>query len=370
MNQLPKDPDNLFYDIVITNALSATSSDPVVQYIDTRSTPLIFDTSGFELSITRFYLDSTTLPVMCPIIQAKQSDINKTVYSITLSYSKQSTIVLNPPITYSYQQYIQFVPQDSAAALPVPPNQNNPYQFQDNSTGYYNVYNFQHFINMVNTAFAQALTGLNNMLSGAGIAIPTTSAPTMKLDPVTSLISINYNSAYYGTDKLGAIDIYFNRSMYGLFSSYPSIIKAQNAPLGKNYQLQINTANAGVLLQEYSTLGSWNPVKAIVFTSGSLPVVPNQIALPAIYYDGKIINSSSTSNILLVITDLIASDNMYKPFILYNPSAQYRFMSLNPNQSIRHIDVSVFWQNGFGEYIPMRLPTGGSCSMKLLFSRK
>jgi hypothetical protein len=362
MNNQPMDPDNVFYDILISNALSTNTEPPIVTFIDTRSIPLINNTSDFQLSIIRFYLDTQTLPVFCATIQPNQTDINLSVYSITLSYTSPST-----NITYTFQKYLEFIPQDLSAVLPKPPNQNGPYYFQDNSTGYYYVYDYQYLITLVNNTFQQAIVGLNNLLTQANVTLITDIAPNMTFN-VSSLVgTINYDSDNYGTNETGKINMYINQSMYELFSSFSTIINGYTVSQGKNFQLQL--FSSGNTTQEYSTVGSWNPVVSIVFSSGSLPIISNQISLPHIYYNGKIINNSSTANIFNVITDLVATDNNYKPYILYTPSGEYRFLSLHPNQAIRHIDISIFWQNSFGEYIPVRLSTNGTCSMKLLFSK-
>lgn len=344
--------------------LSTNTASPIVTFLDTRSIPLVNNTTDFQLSIIRFYLDTSTLPVACIAIQPKQSNINLSVNSFTMSYTDPDTSAV-----YTYQQYLQYIPQDLSATTPKAPSANSPYYFQDNTTGYYYVYNYQYFVNLVNNTFQQALDGLNNLLTNAGLTIISDVTPYMTFDTVTSLCTIVYDVASYGTNESGLINIYFNQSLYELFSSFTSIIYGYAATQGKNFQLQLISDN-GISAQEYASIGSWNPILSIVFTSGSLPIIPNQISLPAIFYDGKIINNSSTANIVNVITDLIATNNQYKPFIEYNPSAQYRYIALNPNQQIRHIDISVFWMNRFGEYIPVRLPTNGSCTMKLLFSRK
>ena len=73
-------PNNIYYDITLTNNISSSSIQ--ASYNETRPIPIIKDTTDYNLSIIRFSLDTTTLPVFCPSIQINQSDVNLTNYSI------------------------------------------------------------------------------------------------------------------------------------------------------------------------------------------------------------------------------------------------------------------------------------------------
>jgi hypothetical protein len=63
-------------------------------------------------------------------------------------------------------------------------------------------------------------------------------------------------------------------------------------------------------------------------------------------------------------------DFSYKPNLLYNPSAEYRRISLTSNRPINNIDIQVFWRNKRGELKPFYVWSGGSASIKILFEKK
>lgn len=121
-------------------------------------------------------------------------------------------------------------------------------------------------------------------------------------------------------------------------------------------------------VQELSTIPTWTPVNAIVFTSNTLPIVPNQIS--AVSTIGVESTPASTGNdFALIITDIQSSDG-FLPNILYVPSGENRYIDMTGNQPIRNIDINVFFRVKTGQLIPLRLPSGGSASMKLLFKKK
>jgi len=133
------DPDNLYYDILVSNIQSNSNLPVIVNYLDTRSIRLLRDTTDYALSIIRFTVSTSVIPVFIPVIQQNQPDINLSIYSFTLSYTDTIS-----GITYDYQQYLEFIPQDLSAQLPKSPNLNTPFKLQDNSTYYYFIYNYSY----------------------------------------------------------------------------------------------------------------------------------------------------------------------------------------------------------------------------------
>jgi hypothetical protein len=73
-------------------------------------------------------------------------DSNLTIYSITLKRSTASPVngVYNP--SQIHQQYIEWISQDITINTLKAPLSNSS-ELQDNSTGYYNCYNYSWFLN-------------------------------------------------------------------------------------------------------------------------------------------------------------------------------------------------------------------------------
>jgi len=223
--------DHLYYDMLITNYQS--NSQPIeAKTLDSRSTHLIKNTSDYDMSIISFSLDTTSIPVFAPTIQSgpTQTDVNLTIYSITTEYTDTMT-----NITYYYQQYLQFSPQNENAPVPTPPSQNGPNYFQNNSQGYYNVYNYSYVVYLVNKAITASLAGLCAL-----VTLPTTEIPEISFDNINQVANLTLNNLYFGTNEAGKINIYFNQSMYQLFNSFQYYLQNINDANGRNFQLSLN----------------------------------------------------------------------------------------------------------------------------------
>lgn len=123
--------------------------------------------------------------------------------------------------------------------------------------------------------------------------------------------------------------------------------------------------------QEFSTIVNWTPIESIVFVSNTLPIVSNQLASPLIFNENQIISGDgNNARFAQIITDIVSNQQSYKPNLLYNPTAEYRMISLTGNRPLTNVDISVFWRNKLGNLIPINLLSGGSCSLKFLFRKR
>lgn len=243
--------------------------------------------------------------------------------------------------------------------------------------------------------------------------------------------TINYSSnpditfSVVGNNRVGTpgrvapflFELAMNAPLYSLFNSFPATKKVLTAPttnyrenyyiinffttgndlitpsvplhtpptypfVGSHYivnsniqypsQYTENIAHANLLIkqpQELSTIDTWTPINAIVFTTTSLPIVVNQFSASSSI--GEKPPSGSTSNeFAFIITDIQSNDQGFRPNVLYTPTAEFRRIDLTGNQPIRNIDISIFWRSTTGALIPMVLASGAQASIKLLFEKK
>jgi len=352
--------DNIYIDVLLTNNLQNSNKPIPAYYSMSRTNPLIHDTTGYSLSIIRFALDTPYLPVFACQIQNNQADINLSSYSITLSYTT------NDDQTFYYQQYMEFIPQDQSASLPTAPNQ-NLYGLQDYSTGYYWIYNYQYLCYLVNNTFSACFTNLQNLADAQGVQLPTDFVPIMTFDISSQLATITINDNY-GVNQ-GQIIIYFNNALFELFNSFPNTYFGYNARNGMNYMINNQIANnTTAISQEYNTIANWCPIRSIVFSTSLIPIIPSQVGLPSIYNNGYLINASSNNNSFNIITDLVADNFQFSPFIIYAPTSEYRFIDLLPNQKIDSLDICVYWCDRLGNFYPILLSSNSTLTMKLLFT--
>ena len=377
----PNQPDKVYYDLVISNLSGNLKGlpPPILFYNETRSTPLIYDPSSYYLSIVRFSLDTSTLPVFVPEIQLQQDNPNLTVYSFTISWTDPAS-----GTTYDAQEYMKFIPQDETKEEPLPPSKTSN-GFQDNSTGYYFVFNFQFIVFLINNTLDACYKSLQAKVSG----LPSNYAPVMTWNSDSNKAILYTDVLGYDLTLANPMKVFMNSSMTQLFNSFPlKIISYGNTgDLGKNTQIMTNSfgyANvvpfpggssqaffdAIVIDQEFSTISSINPVMSIVFCSNSLPIVSNNISKPLLIYQGSALMSSGNNNLIAnVITDL-QLDGSYKPNILYQPQGQYRLIDMVGSRPLIDVDISVFWRDRFGALNSFFLSAGSTCTLKILFTKK
>jgi hypothetical protein len=376
LRQKDSNPDKVYYDLTIANLNNGDINpvdSPLLVFNEQRQNAIIPNTGDYYLSIVRFQLDTTSLPIFVPIIQLGQNDPNLTIYSVT---------VVDNTTNIPYQVYIQWINQinNIEVAQPPPPN---PIQAESE---WYFCYSFEWFISLVNTALTTALTNAGVVSGIASLAWNSSSnSATLYLDEA------NFYTPNGGTSPPNQplYSIYFNQSLFTLFSSFPAYYYGSvGVSNGMNYKILvtnysgINTIQLPVtapsttcvyINQEWDTTPVWTPVSSIVFTSATFPIIPTRLSPPQAYYDGILYNisaSGNNSNIAQVITDLASGDLCYKPSLLYEPTAQFRLIDMVGNTPLTNINIQVFWKSKLGSFIPFRLATGNSCSMKLLFTKK
>lgn len=381
---VPSSPENIYYDLIITNIQSELTAPVPISYNQNRTNPIISNTGDYDLSIIRFSVDTQLLPVFIPFIQTgiTQTNRNLTIYSVTLTYTTGGT-------TYYAQEYIEWIAQDKSAPVPPPPSQNNGKQ-SSNGTYYY-CYSYQWLCYLVLTAFQNAFTSLSNQVIAGGGAFPVNFSPIISFDVNTSSAVISAESQYYDNTVANPVNIYFNNPLYQLFSSFPAVYNGTSSPSGTDYKILIdnfggtsqiyipNIVPSGgtqylctQAFQEYSTVSNWTPVSGIVFTSNTIPIVSNGLSAPLIFNEASIesVFSGNNANFAQIITDLESNVNCYKPNLLYAPTAEYRRISMVGNNPLTNIDVQVFWKSRLGELIPLYLPSGGTATLKFLFEKR
>ena len=327
--------ENIYVDLLLTNSVQSEPNNRVaVDFYLNQSQPILRDTTGYKLSVIRFSLNTETLPIFIP----QMSDEDITIYSVTMEYNGNT-----------YQQYMNFIPQNS-----------NPVEADEK----YYIYSYQYVIYLFNKMLNECLVGLND-ISGTPTLVP----PKMFFEVDSQLCGMRLDSTFYGFNETDKINIYMNTQLYALLSTLPASIVHQSN--GKDFQINnLISDDPTLLTQEYKTIELWNPVSSIVFTSNMLPIYQSVTAPLQVYIDGNLSNNNTSYHFLNIMTDFIANDMLFTPYIQYAPSI-YRFLNLKPNASIRNIDLQVYWMNkNTGQLKPLYLVPGGSCSVKLFLTKE
>ena len=323
--------DKIYVDLLLTNSVTQNASHPRIQFFESRSQPIVQNTSDYRMSITRFSLNTQLLPIFIPTMITT----TQTIYSITMTYGNSTN-----------QQYMKYASQNKISS---------------SEPEYLYVMNYQYVVYLINQCFSDCLNGLLNKPEGC---MP----PTLSLDLSTQLLTLEYDPSYFGYNESNKINIYFNFAMNSLLNSFPTYNIGTNN-LGKNIQLDFRMGSNNKLFQEFSSVSIWNPVSSIVFTSNLIPVVSSNTPPVQIYKDGILQSTNSTNTTMNILTDFIGNDLVFKNNILYSPTV-FRYLDLKPGATIRDMDLQVYWKNkNDGLMIPLYMPSGGSCSIKLMFSK-
>jgi hypothetical protein len=380
-----QNPDMIYYDIVSTNFQTTTTEEPFLRFNETRTNPIINNSGDYYLSIVRFSLDTYNLPNIICEIQPNQPNPDLSIYSLTLEYDDGIG-----GITPSTQVFLNWIPQNKNTIVPIAPSLTNN-KFQEN-TPYYYCYQFQYFLSLINTAFETALVSLVANTGGALSPILLAEQPVMTWDTTQQSAILQAQEQYYDKSNVAKIKIYFNPPLFALFNSFPSLNfgTGSSVSLGRNFQMVI--ANFGgintILLptnvvapavqtvwtqmfQEFSTIDTWTPVASIVFTSNTIPIISNQLSAPLVFNNGQSSTGiGNNANFAQIITDMATNQQVFKPNVLYSPTAEYRRIDMTGNTPLTNIDINVYWRDKLGQLIPFVLASGSSASIKFLFERK
>jgi hypothetical protein len=139
--------------------------------------------------------------------------------------------------------------------------------------------------------------------------------------------------------------------------------------------LAVNNAALYIIMtSEQIDIAVWNPIKAIVFTSGLIPLLPTLTSQPkSLESSGTFSSYGNNSNLSTQMTDFevpFSATNTYKQTVNYQPSGEYRLLDIQSDLPISSIQVSVFWKNMDGILVPFYLDGGQSGNVKIMFRRK
>ena len=381
-SQIRYSPNHVYYDLVSRSYASNETDIAIpITFSDTRSQPIIDDISQYECSIIRFQVDTFTesLPVLFFQTERNTTDRNLGVYRVALRYDDTfgTTLTEEEPLIWSPQ--IKNIP-------PPPPPSELPGGLQSNTAFYY-VYNFQYFMNLLNEAMERAMSRLRNALP----FLVGKEAPFFVWQDNQTARLYAREDTFNSDSTSPYVSINFNRSLYSILSSLPSI---KGVPIDTN---KINPAYFQILVkrwggarvtnlvdsepgihnliyvdQEYSTVDQWSPVASIMFTTSTMSILPTYQSNPQVYIDGRPNKLTNTyDKFANVLTDISSGDLCYKPSLLYVPSSTPRMIDMSNNkQPLNTIDISVFWQDKLGFHHPLNMAPNSSVSLKLMFRKK
>ena len=339
--------DHAYYDLSLNN----TSTTPISALLfENRTYPLIMDPSKYHLSIVRFLVPTSYLPIFIwPTVGNNLP--NNNYYSVTIRRAG-----------VDYQVFLTYVPQNNLTSV------NSDYLF---------VYAYQQFIDAINVALKAAF-----IAAGGTATIP----PYLIFDATTGLISIIGEYAY--ANLLAQYEIYMNGPLYQFFDNFNVKKFGYNQLNGKDNLIYIqnngnndfqshaptyleSTVNDSyIMTQEYNALYNWNEVRSLVFVSNSLPIANESINVQTPS------NMQTSSSYRKILTDYDLniqsglSNNTLRSYVQYSPPGEYRLISMNTDQPIYKVDVQIFFETSNQVLYPLLINPNEYISIKMLFRSK
>ena len=373
------DENHIYLDCLTSNVDSSPNiKSQFLTFVEMRDTPILNNCSEYDLSIVRFQLSTSNLPIMIFPVQINQANPNLGTYSITLKYK-----------TFEFQSFIEFIsPNKNETVAP-------PLLNQDFSNSYYEIYSYQYFINLINTTFNTAFNGLKALVIAGGDALPSIYTPYFDYNLDTGTATLNADISGYNLTLTNPIEIYFNIGLFTLFSSFDALYYGTDQITnGKNYQFNIVVSpnNSNILTfgnsfipgetvisyiqsyQEFPTLAELaQPISSLLFTTSIMPVSGALQSKPTLFNAPSFVAQQSQNNAVInMITDITINSSIYsnfKPTIIYNANP-YRLIPMQGNAVLRGYDISVFYKDIYGNTKPFMLACGGSSSIKIMFVKK
>lgn len=347
-------PDRKYYNVAMANNESANSY-TLAFYKDNFNQQILKDPSKYYLSILRFQVPTADIPILIPEIQSfPNTDVNKTVYNVTLNWNGFTSGQVDVIFDTSF-------PNETPRAITA----TDPNPMKDPSV-YYFIYDYRHFIRIVNDAFKTAYTLLN--IAAGGIIV--SSAPYITYNGTTYLMTLHCPPEYLGT-AVNPIEIFMNYKLSTFFGGTETLFYDFQSNLGVKYEvIDYDGANfvggQYLMAQQYPTLSQWNIFKSLQIASSFLPVENEIVPVPSYLQQG-------VYNTLSIVKDFVPfyeNGPEARSFINFRYNGAYELIDLNSNSSISTIDVAVYWLDRYGNRYILSIPYNQVLTIKFVFIKK
>jgi hypothetical protein len=81
------------------------------------------------------------------------------------------------------------------------------------------------------------------------------------------------------------------------------------------------------------------------------------------------VNNNSNTLAIPILTDY-STEGLYKNFLYYVPTSEYRRLQLYGSTPLTSIDLQVYWRDRLGALNPFLLTSNTTVTVKMLFEKK
>jgi hypothetical protein len=208
--------------------------------------------------------------------------------------------------------------------------------------------------------------------------------PKLEFNIDNSKFVLFADKSQFDESLVNPVKLFMNSNMNHLLSNFQcEYLGYSGITNGKNVRLQIYSTGFNEYLgpityiqmyQEISGISLMNSCGGIVLSTNLLPIRSSLTGREQLFGGTFEQTSNNNSNTLAMITDFTIGsesiDNSYRPFILYQPSPNYKWLDLLSNNSINNININVYFRDNFNRLAPVYLPSGSTAQITLLFRSK
>ena len=377
---LKSDLSHLYYNISIKNTGDQSTLTPYIPafYSEQLAEPILNNGANqYQMTVNRFSIPSSLIPIQIIPIINNQNDINKTIYSVTIEIASIST-----------QVYLSWIPESIYAnQLPLPPNQTLTGTQQ--VTPYYYLYDFNKFISILNQAVSDAITTNPNYNSA------TMSLPFFELNSDLT-ISLIADSNFNFSNPSFSSRLYMNNALSQVLSSFFVDYINIGDSFGKDVLFIIQDLGTNLIQkpyadpttytypptwvrmsQEYSSLADFNNITRLVFTSSTLPIRSEftPLSIPFGQVSSNLVNNTAPSYTSIVTDFALSSsnsgvDNLAGNLVYTASGNNCRMIDLLSQSSINIIDLNIYFVDTYDNLYPLLIPFNNSVNIKLEFRLK
>lgn len=362
--------DEYIYYSASINNIYVNNPKSINFFIEDYPGTLLEKMSDYQMSIVSFSIVAQLPIFILPIKEGNNNNKNLTNFGVCFTYDGAE-----------YSSPCIYTADNDREKKTKSPAQNNG--VQDNSAGYYNIYSFHNFIDMVNTALLDAFTKMQNDNEG----LPVSSPPFFIYNADSGLTSL---IAPYEYSYSNAPSLFINNLLYNYFDSLRIDFLGRGNPNYLDYKIIIkdyknNWWNYGgqsipnpptflQMEQEYDTRYLYANLRSIVFLTNIptrleyLPPVKNPNTL-----DTGLNNPNpfvpNTKQILTTFDIQFGGGVDWRQPIQFSANSLDRWIDLVSDDPLNFITISLYLQYTNGSLIPLAVPINQSCDIKLVFRK-
>lgn len=420
------DPDHVYYNI---NLVNTTNTVIQAQFADQKTQPILQDPSKYNVAIARASIPSASIP----LFKFPDSSVpTNNQYWVTLvhtgsgdSYSTQliynNTSVFNDNLVYNLHSFLHSINTAFSTAATnlntAHPGTivNPPIVVYDDDTGIYSLLvdsgtfsNVQVWWNMaLYLKFGSFYIYFNGTYNAAdhkdvkfifedfGSEINTISIPGYMSNAVSQISIDSGGAGYIAGDIITIVGGDNNATVLVASVSAGAVASVFIVSGGSGYTSSLSNNTTGgtgagaklnILMTTASSKSYWQfsqtssqpysllDLRALVFTSASLPIVNENISQYAPDPTSTTPNTLGSNQRLNIVGDLEPQVGTYRNLVQaelfqYQPSL-LRLEALASNIPLTSVDMTVYWRSNTGELFPLYIYPGQSMNIKLAFVKK